>query len=552
MPEKVNDLSRLTVPDGNATLPKIIGSDVEIGNVIVGRPGNGNRTGHEASRLLLRAVEGIASGRQKAWYDAWLPWTDSSSSQDWGRKYLPGNGGCAYVDLDHFEICTPEVRSARDYVAAWGAMLLIAQQARADADRMLPDGQHVFATVNNSDRNGSSWGGHLSLLISRSLFDSLCVARSDLPLSYLMAYQCSSILFTGAGKVGSENGRPEVDFQISQRADFFDSLTGPQTTYNRPLINLRDEPLCGDAYRSVDSAPANTMARLHVIFYDSTLAPVSTFLKAGVLQIIVTMCESGALRSNVLLSDPLAALETWSHDPQLNSHARLRNGSYVTAVEHQMLFLEAAQEFVKAGGCDSCVPEAEKILALWDDTLRMLADRHWDALLPRLDWVAKRTVLARAVEQGGLRWNSPETRHLDVLFSSLDPEDGIHWSLRRAGLIEAVVSDEETRRFVTESPDDSRAWTRTMLLRRAGQDAVSSVNWDAVRLRLKTASGQTVYRTVRLDNPLSHTRADSQCLFDANSNLLALVDSLSNDDVDAITIGSMIRAGTNSRWRTNN
>ena len=39
-----------------------------------------------------------------------------------------------------------------------------------------------------------------------------------------------------------ENGRPAVDFQITQRADFFEEEVGLETTLKRPIINTRDEP----------------------------------------------------------------------------------------------------------------------------------------------------------------------------------------------------------------------------------------------------------------------------------------------------------------------
>src|SRR5437016_1671118 len=129
-------------------LPKLCGADIELGNFVLGverRLG----TGEIASRALLREIVGfprggrVASGcnceacrsgrnrdtdRENSWYRApayrgpsgsaygsrW-PGTYSSStsdysynSQDWGRKYLADNGGCAYIDLDHLELCIPE------------------------------------------------------------------------------------------------------------------------------------------------------------------------------------------------------------------------------------------------------------------------------------------------------------------------------------------------------------------------------------------------------------------------------------------------------------
>ena len=49
-------------------------------------------------------------------------------------------------------------------------------------------------------------------------------------------------VFTGAGKIGAENGAAPVDYQISQRADFFEEEVGLETTLKRPIVNTRDEP----------------------------------------------------------------------------------------------------------------------------------------------------------------------------------------------------------------------------------------------------------------------------------------------------------------------
>ena len=79
----------------------------------------------------------------------------SSFSQDWGRQYLSSNGGCIYIDMDHFELCTPEVRSARDYVIAWHAMLGIARTALDTANARLPINKRIVLLANNSDGEGN-------------------------------------------------------------------------------------------------------------------------------------------------------------------------------------------------------------------------------------------------------------------------------------------------------------------------------------------------------------------------------------------------------------
>src|SRR5262249_514622 len=151
-------------------------------------------------------------------------------------------------------------------------------------------------------------------------------------LLYLAAYQASCIVFTGQGKVGAENGAAPVAFQLSQRADFCETLVGEQTTFRRPLVNSRDEALCGGIPATADPAAAD-MARLHCIFFDNTLSQGASLLKVGVMQVILAMIEAEYINLNLLLDNPLEALRRWSHDPTLQTHAPMAAGTKLTAVE---------------------------------------------------------------------------------------------------------------------------------------------------------------------------------------------------------------------------
>ena len=93
--------------------------------------------------------------------------------QDWGRKYLPANGGCAYIDLNHLELCLPEVTSAFDHIACWHAMLRIARRALVAANEKMPEGKQIQALVNNSDGRGNSYGSHLNFLLTRRAWKAL-------------------------------------------------------------------------------------------------------------------------------------------------------------------------------------------------------------------------------------------------------------------------------------------------------------------------------------------------------------------------------------------
>jgi len=348
----------------------------------------------------------------------------------------------------------------------------------------------------------------------------------------------SSIVLTGQGKVGSENGAPPVAFQLSQRADFFETLIGQQTTWCRPVVNSRDEALCGlpGGGPTGRAASGNGMARLHVIFFDSTLSHVASFLKVGVLQIVVAMIEAEWVSPKLIVDDPVEAVVRWSHDPTLRAQARLASGQRVTAVELQLLFLEEARRFVAAGGCAGVVPEAESILALWESTLELLQRGDVEALARRLDWALKWLMLGRAVGRSpGLGWDSPELKHLDLLYSSLDPSDGLYWACERQGLVETVVTDERIRHFMTNPPEGTRAWARAMLLRRAGTAAVEHVDWDYIRVRC-VPSGRhgksSILRTLEMPSPLAFTREATQPAFAAAQTLEELVDLLCGGETE--------------------
>jgi len=523
-------------------LPKLCGADIELGNLILGldRPSG---TGRDASRALLREIDGVSSGYTYTYaYDdyyrrqypqghpsyAGRP-SHSYSPQDWGRKFLAANGGCVYIDLDHLEICLPEVRSALEWVACFHAMLRIVRDAMEKANAVQPEGRRIQVLVNNSDGFGNAYGSHLDFLITRRAWTNI-FERKLHHMLWLAAYQASSIVFTGQGKVGSENGSPPVAFQLSQRADFFETLTGVQTTHNRPLVNSRDEPLCG-----LSGDCSNRMARLHCIFYDSNLCHTANFLKVGVMQIILAMLECELVDSALLLDDPVEAVKTFSRDHTLGATARLASGESTTAVDLQMRFLDAASGFVDRGGCEGVVPHADRIISRWADTLCRLKNRELSALAPHLDWVLKLCILEAAMDRHPeLDWHSPEIKILDHLYSSLDPNEGLYWTYESLGAVERLVADELIERRTKEPPAATRAYTRAMLLRKAGSSAIDSVDWDSIRFRI-SSDGRWwyTYRTLLMPNPLALGRSRTARLFGKGAELREILDALDDQRAPA-------------------
>ncbi|MBI2297373.1 MAG: proteasome accessory factor PafA2 family protein [Armatimonadetes bacterium] len=515
-------------------LPKILGEDGELCNLLQGPAAAAvSGSGGVAARALLERIDGLPL-RGSSWYTprpaagtiaaaGGYDYGYESTNVYWEntRRWQPDTGGCIYIDMNHLELALPEVRSAYDYVAVRHAYLRLADEARVLCNQRLRENRLVVL-ANNSDGLGNSWGTHTNVLISGECWQRI-LHEKLWQMLWLASYQVSSIVFAGQGKVGAENHREPCRFQLSQRADFVETISGPQTTHRRPLINTRDEPLAG---RYELLLPG--IARLHVIFYDANLQHVALLLKAGMLQIVAAMLEAEEeLDPSLLLDDPLAALEAFSHDPDLQARAALIDRRRVSAVELQRSFHEAAARFVEAGGCEGIVPHAEDILRLHGEVLETLGRGEWWELAGRLDWPLKRLLLEQAIDERGLDWDSPDIKTLDHLYASIDPGEGLYHAYLHEGLLDQVASEDDIRRSFFQPPEDTRAWARAMLLRNVPPDEVSAVDWDHVTLR-RRAAGQHWPSTVklRLDCPYGYTRAALPGLFDPDRELDDIVAEL--------------------------
>jgi len=452
----------------------------------------------EASRDLLKEISGINSNAPMAWEGGGRNGA-VTICQDFGRKYVGSNGGCAYIDMSHLEMCIPEVLSAYDYVAYHHAMLRLAAEAQRRANAGRPDEEKIFVLANNSDGDGNSYGSHTNFLLTRRAYDN--IFRNKLHyLLFLGSFQASAIILTGQGKVGSENNKPDCDFQFATRPDFIECLVGSQTTHSRPIVNSRNEAL----------SDSDKYARLHVIFFDDNLAHVANFLKIGMMQIILTMIEDECIAPQLILEDPVKTVVRWSHDMTLQATGRTILGHQMTALEMQRAFYNRAKEFVARGRCDGIVPHAQDILDMWGDCLDKLDEMQQaedpfesDAflgLVPRLDWALKLWIIRRAMsKKEELTWDSAGVKHLAQMYSSLDPEDGLYLAYK--DLTEQLVSEDQIDQALCQPPEHTRAYTRSVLLTLADPALVANIDWDEIKFKINANSPYGQRRTIELDAP---------------------------------------------------
>ena len=204
---------------------------------------------------------------------------------------LLSNGGRLYVDGAHPEYSTPECSNPRELVAYERAGERVIAQCMQALNQSI--GEERFSLYkNNSDGKGNSYGYHENYLLSRDIpFEKIA--------QVLLPFFVTRQIFAGAGKVGAENRTDPVEFQISQRADFFECIQDLNTMVKRPIINTRDEPH-GDP---------NRFRRIHVIVGDANMAEISTYLKVGTTAIIMEMIEAGVEFQKIELVDPVSAIK---------------------------------------------------------------------------------------------------------------------------------------------------------------------------------------------------------------------------------------------------
>lgn len=482
------------------TCVKVLGADFELANALEGV--GGERSAGEAARRLLDEIPGYP--RSRGW---------AGTSIEWGRRFLAGNGGSAYIDSDHLEINLPEHVAAADHAAHVHAGFRIARLAQEAASAKLPKGTrlNVLASVSDGHR---SWGHHLNVMVRRRLFDDLFTRKPHLA-GFLATHLATATLYTGHGQAGPGNDRPPCDYQLAQRPDWFEELVGEQTTHHRPLLNLRDEPHAGA-----------DLARMHIIFFDNVLCPVANYLKAGTTQLVLALAEAGWADPALALDSPLEAAWEVSRDLSLSRRLRLAGrGRSATAVEVQQGLAELAGEFVVSGAAEGCVPGAEAIVACWLETLDMLRRRDLAALARRCDWVLKYLVLERQRGRRGLSWRSPEVKCLDLRFASLDPNEGLFLQLAAAGQVEGMPEPERVERFVEEPPDETRAYLRAHVLRRWGEQVID-VDWDRIRFRLAGESYWSPVSVLALPDPTALGREEGDALLAECGTAQELIDAV--------------------------
>ena len=351
------------------------------------------------------------------------------------------NGARLYVDHAHPEYSAPEALGAVDAVLWDRAGEAVARRAMeaVEASGRGP----VVLVKNNTDGKGAAYGAHENYQVPRATdFDALVRA--------LTPFMVTRPVVCGAGRVGIGQRSEASGFQMSQRADFVENEVGLETTFNRPIINTRDEP---------HADPAR-WRRLHVIGGDANMFDYSALLRLGTTSLVLWAIEQGTdLRwDSLALDDPVQ--ETWnvSHHPDLDYRLTTAGGGSYTAAELQQVYLDLVLDaFDEAGAQPS--GDDRLVLEQWQSVLdRMRADLF--SVVAEVEWVCKYQLLLRQRERAGLQWSDPRLAAIDLQWADLRPSHGLVHRLDRAGAVKRLFAPEQVEAAADEPPPNTRARAR--------------------------------------------------------------------------------------------
>ncbi|HEY4485240.1 MAG TPA: depupylase/deamidase Dop [Nitrospiria bacterium] len=464
------------------------------------------------SLLLINQYPSLPSNTVLWDYENENPLLDARGFEVEGERERPGpdynrmlnkvlaNGGRLYVDGAHPEYSTPECTNARDVVLFEKAGDRILEQCCELASRI--KGQDaVVAYRNNTDGKGNSYGYHENYLVDRAVsFETLM--RGIIP--FFVTRQ----IYAGSGKVGAENRMPAADYQISQRADFFETLVDLNTMVKRPIINTRDEP----------HADAAKYRRFHVIVGDANMAEHSTYLKVGVTAIVLTMIEEGADLPDLELEDPVRAIKEVSRDLTMKEALRLSDGRKRTAVEIQRQYLEAAERFYEQREAD---PATRDVLTRWSGVLNRLESDPLQ-LSRELDWVIKLELIRSYMEKKQCGWKDPRIAMMDLQYHDVRRKKSLYSSLEQGQYVERLVSEQEILQAEHTPPTDTRAYFRGTCVKKFPKE-VYAASWSSVLFDV----GNSTIKRVPLMDPLRGTKGLTGPLLDSAQSVEEILSRLS-------------------------
>lgn len=379
------------------------------------------------------------------------------------------NGARFYVDVNDLrEYATPEDNSFLGTTANEIASELIMQDiARSFREQTRDDPKLSETQISYSKRvladNETSNGYHISYSVDRRFVNPS--DQRTLGLFGVFAATRSVLFGTGALL-------PNGHLTIAQKTLTVSTDFSTNTIRNKPVVNLRDEPL----------ADYTKFTRLHDTSADPTMSPWATRVKLGAASLVLRMIECGLTLEDLRFERDLNEVaRIVALDTSLTERFRLLSGRPVTALDVQRTLATYARKMADF----SEVKLTDEELWTIDEWERAIADmeQNPDLTIDRVDWVMRRAVLARQHERKGYAWDSQILRYKDRQFSEV-AFDGIAMALREKRWSTYMPPESLINERRVNAPKETRATLRQQFIEGVKDFSnAATVSWSFVKLK---------------------------------------------------------------------
>lgn len=296
--------------------------------------------------------------------------------------------GWWHVDQGLLEFSSRECASPAELNFILERAFKVLRAAHPRLQRFL--GTELFVNTGTTDYSGSSWGCHLNISVPlRVELTSIAPA--------IISLLVTSPVVTGTGGFADPVAQ---EFILSTRmASIRSEISGSPKT---GIYHEKNEPLSADSNR------------VHLTCLSLAQSQTTRLLSFAIPAIGVLLVQLDAA-PRLALSHPVEALHTVLRDLKCTKRLRTRDGSLLSAVECQMLWLEAANKHLDR--LPAWVPSACR---LWEKAIRAVQNGCPINDLP--EWAVKHRVFDTYGQSIDVPWwNSPTMASCAFLAGALPP-----------------------------------------------------------------------------------------------------------------------------------
>jgi proteasome accessory factor A len=239
----------------------------------------------------------------------------------------------------------------------------------------------------------------------------------------------------------------------------------------------------------------------------------------GTTAIVLSMIEAGFLKIGFELYDAVTSMHLVSHDIDLVTKQRLRDGNEMSALEIQKHYQRSAADYlVHIGNLD---PMTSDVVDNWGRVLHALETDKM-SLANEVDWITKLSVLNGYRNRDQMLWSDPRLAAIDIQYADLRPEKGLGRVLQQKGKLDLLFSEDEIERAIDEPPVDTRAYFRGKCMEKF-ENEVAAASWDSLIFDI---GEHTTLKRVTLPDAVGGTKAMTESLIAQSrdaSQLLAAI-----------------------------